>query len=100
MLTNGRLQPNLGGGHFVLIVGCSSSADLFLYVDPWPGGSRLIYTGGMRALDPDTNPCGSLGLFTLQAGARGPVLRQRSDTCGSFRNDGTDNGYLEVIAGP
>jgi hypothetical protein len=91
------LQPDTTGGHFCLIVGSNHAADLFLYVDPWWGGSVLKYEGGMQTLNPSIAKCEFLGLFELQKTTnRGPVLIQRADTEGTFK--GTKR--LEVIAGP
>jgi hypothetical protein len=33
--------------HYLTIVGCNASATLFLYTDPWPGGSKLMYSSGI-----------------------------------------------------
>jgi hypothetical protein len=97
MLAGGLLQPTSSGGHFVVIVGCNDAADLFLYVDPWRGGSKLKYKGGIQNLNPPSEVCQYMGLFALdKTSGRGPVLRQRKDTEGTFGG----NGYLEVIAGP
>ncbi|MCC2676262.1 MAG: uncharacterized protein K0R58_3209 [Ramlibacter sp.] len=98
MLTGGHLQATRDGGHSVLIVGCSETAREFLYVDPYPGGSTMKYTGGIAA---DSYPpkCFFLGLFKVDSFqellGRGPVLSNRD-------SDGQWSGhkYLEVISGP
>jgi hypothetical protein len=92
-MLNGGLQPTRSGGHFLLIVGCNSDADKFLYIDPWPDGSTLTYKGGIEAY-PDK--CVFLGMFILDKLARGPILRSAKDNTGSFSGD----EFLEVIAGP
>ena len=43
MLKDGHLQATRDGGHTVLIVGYNETAEEFLYVDPYPGGSTLHY---------------------------------------------------------
>ena len=93
MLLNGYLQPSHSGGHFLLIVGCNSDADTFLYIDPWPDGSTLMYKGGIESY-PDK--CSFLGLLTVDKLARGPILRSAKDNTGSFKGD----DFLEIIAGP
>jgi hypothetical protein len=95
MIKARQLQPTSSGGHFVLIVGCNAAADQFLYIDPWPGGSKLQYKGGI-ASDPYPDKCKFLGLFVIENLARGPVLRQSKDAEGSFSGD----SFLEIIAGP
>jgi len=89
-------QPFLGGGHFVLIVGCNDQFNSFLYLDPWVGGSRLGYKGGIgRARE--TDKCFYMGLFKSETtNPRGPVLRQDDSTFGDF----DELGFLEVITGP
>ena len=96
MLANGALQPELKGGHFAVIVGCNAGADRFLYVDPWAGGSSLEYTGGVPGLTPPGTKCGFLGMFGVEYGPRGPVIRQTPDSAGTFQGETS----LEVIAGP
>lgn len=92
---NGALQPNLDGGHYVLIVGCDDAGSRFLYIDPWPTGSQLRYEGGMPGLIP-AGPCLFLGRLEWEHGSRGPVLRQTHDSWGSFSND----HFLEITCGP
>jgi hypothetical protein len=94
---NGFLQPDRGGGHFVLIVGCNVAADQFLYVDPWYGGSQLAYGGGIAG-ESYPGKCQMLGMFIIDNGARGPVICQSPASEGSFNR--MSNSFLEVIAGP
>ncbi len=51
------------GGHTVVIVGCDNTGMNFMYVDPWLGGSKMNYAGGI--LPPFA--CESMGVFTAQA---------------------------------
>jgi len=89
-------QPSLGGGHYVLIVGCNDQLNSFLYLDPWVGGSKLVYKGGIGRSG-ETDKCFYMGLFKSDTtNPRGPVLRQDESTFGDF--DGS--GFLEVINGP
>jgi hypothetical protein len=88
-------QPTLGGGHFVLIIGCNDQLDSFLYLDPWVGGSKLVYKGSIGRSG--ATECFYMGLFKIDAtNPRGPVLRPDDSTFGSFDKD----GFLEVINGP
>ncbi|MGN6308312.1 MAG: hypothetical protein ACTHNN_01995 [Xanthobacteraceae bacterium] len=41
----GSVIQSTDATHFVTIVGCGGNN--FLYIDPWPGGSRFPYDGGM-----------------------------------------------------
>jgi hypothetical protein len=96
MLKDGHLQATRDGGHSVLIVGCNEAKTEFLYVDPFPGGSNLQYTGGIAS---ETYPpkCFYLGVFKLEkVTGRGTVLRKHHDTEGPWGGD----RYLEVISGP
>ncbi len=99
MLKQGHLQATRDGGHSVLIVGCNAGGTEFLYVDPFPGGSNLKYTGGITA---DSYPpeCFFLGVFKVDSLqeliGRGPLLRKHWDTNGPWRGE----RYLEVISGP
>ena len=99
MLKDNHLQATRTGGHTVLIVGCNDAATEFLYVDPYPGGSTLVYKGGVAADSYHPSKCFFLGLFKVDAWedvlGRGPVLSYKD-------NDGGWSGskYLEVISGP
>lgn len=99
MLKEGHLQATRDGGHSVLIVGCNAAATAFLYVDPFPGGSNLKYSGGIAA---DSYPpkCFFLGVFKVDSLqeliGRGPLLRKHVDKDGPWAGD----RYLEVISGP
>ncbi len=89
-------QPFLGGGHYVLIVGCNDQFNSFLYLDPWVGGSTLVYKGGIGRAG-ETDKCFYLGLFKSDTtNPRGPVLRQDDSTFGDF----DALGFLEAINGP
>jgi hypothetical protein len=62
----GDLVAYHAGGHYVLIVGCNSAADEFLYVDPLPSASRLEYEGGIQVLaNPGSHECNHLGIFQV-----------------------------------
>jgi len=99
MLKDGHLQATRTGGHTVLIVGCNDAATEFLYVDPYPGGSTLVYQGGVASDSYHPSKCFFLGLFKVDSWedvlGRGPVLSYKD-------NDGGWSGskYLEVISGP
>ena len=92
------------GGHTVVIVGCDNEGMNFMYVDPWFGGSKMTYAGGMMA----PVECKSMGIFNAQLhlerrAGDDPVdvpnlLVQKWDTYGSFNS--ARGNYLEVVAGP
>src|SRR5687768_1636206 len=86
-LTNGKLYAYYLGGHTVLIVGCSSSADKFLYIDPWAGGSKLKYEGAPA--DAGLGVCTYLGMFeAIYDRARAvemPIISQYDPSNGGFR---------------
>ncbi len=93
----GQIERTGLSGHTVLIVGCDKPRENFLYIDPWHGGSQLIYEGGI-ASDKFTEKC-SLGILGLTRDPdRGPILRQTTLTEGSFRT--VEGTFLEVISGP
>ena len=98
--SNGDLDVHGTGGLSVPIVGCNAAADKFLYVDVYPGGSKLKYAGGHGGRDLFPEVCTYLGMFELFNDGRGTlVLRTRpgpSGTEGSF--SGTQ--FLEVVSGP
>jgi len=104
-LTNGKLYAYYLGGHTVLIVGCSSSADKFLYIDPWAGGSKLKYEGAPA--DAGLGVCTYLGMFeAIYDRARAvemPIIspnmiRQTAASEGSFNSTG--GNFQEVVSGP
>ena len=92
------------GGHTVVIVGCDSGGSDFMYVDPWYGGSKMKYAGGMM---PPVE-CLSIGVFNAQAHLTRRVgddpvsepnlLVQKWDSYGTFR--WSAGNYLEVVSGP
>ena len=102
--------PEAGsGGHTVLIIPSDSSAEKFLYFDPFGpdadksanvAGSILQYQGGMEGLNTFPEKCRYLGMFAETPDpTRLPVLRQVEDTqdpMGTFTGD----QFLEVISGP
>jgi hypothetical protein len=45
-VTGGVIQQT-GKTHFLTIIGCDSGGKEFIVTDPWPGGSRLMYTSGI-----------------------------------------------------
>jgi hypothetical protein len=78
------------------IVGCNDQFNSFLYLDPWVGGSRLVYKGGIGRAG-ETDKCFYMGLFKSDTtNPRGPVLRQDDSTFGDY----DELGFLEVINGP
>ena len=98
-IQRGTVNVTGGGGHTVLVVGCSSDKRQFLYIDVWQDGSKLQYTGGYagRALFP--NPCTELGLFEMKTDPMRGIQILRSTTPG---DDAVFQGsqFLEVVAGP
>ena len=87
---NGALQAELSGGHTILAVGYSGHR--FLYLDPFPKGSRLKYDGGLPFNDGKT--CDYLGILELRS-QRGLHLEALTD-------DGLKPklGSMDVISGP
>lgn len=86
---NGALQAERSGGHTVLIVGYCDTT--FLYLDPYAGGSRLRYRGGLAVNRGMI--CEHLGVFSLSS-ERGDHL-EVSDV-----SLDPDFGRMEVISGP
>lgn len=80
--------------HYITIVGYGDG-NKFLYIDPWPGGSNLSYTGGIGA-----NPKKSQFMGILVHGTVGGRLTfvQDSSSYGSFA--GSNGQFLEVVHGP
>jgi hypothetical protein len=104
-LTGGKLYAYYAGGHTVLIVGCNTAASKFLYIDPWAGGSKLTYAGGLA--DAGLGECKYMGIFqaiydrsrAVEMPRTTPnLIRQTSDTEGSFSTGG--GNFLEVVSGP
>ena len=96
----GTIQRGGRFGHTVMIVGCDAAAENFLYIDPWHGGSTMVYGGGITSASPFTRKC-SMGILTYDTAdnaTRGPMLRQSKFTEGSF--DRPTGDFLEVISGP
>ena len=94
------------GGHTTLIVGCDKAASTFMYIDTWPGGSKLKYQGGIPGPGAPKDPCLYMGLFnaeyyftrSLKKNSSAPnLLRQDRNTEGNF-NTGRGN-YLEIVSG-
>ncbi len=114
---NGRLIAYFAGGHTTLIVGCDKPGERFLYIDPWPGGSSMVYGGGF-ASHPFTAKSGFLGEFesVSSAARRAPPPPPRRglappppdagknlivQTAGSEGTFGRAGGnYLEIVSGP
>jgi hypothetical protein len=98
---NGTLNVTGSGGHTVLIVGCNADASKFLYIDPYPQGSKLDYAGGPAGANAFPGECDYMGMFELQADiARGcMVLRQSASSVGHSGVFAGDQ-YLEVVSGP
>jgi hypothetical protein len=75
-----------------------------MYVDPWAGGSKMTYAGGLT----EPTECESMGIFNARHDLARQVghdpigvpnlLVQRSDTYGTFSP--SDGNFLEVVAGP
>ena len=104
---SGKLVAYESGGHSVLIVGYSSKAPLrFLYIDPWGGGSKMQYKGGIAG-NKFATECPQLGLLVvthdpsrqLKPGdSRNNIIKQDASTQYSF-SDGAGN-FLEVVSSP
>jgi hypothetical protein len=104
---NGKLDATLPGGHTALIVGCNTGTTEFLYIDPWGGGSKMKYGGGIPG-NQFPNECRHLGIMVLKHDpARrwrpsdttgNNIMRQSDLTQGSFNNGG--GNYLEVVSAP
>jgi hypothetical protein len=96
------------GGHTVVIVGCNRFATEFMYIDPWGGGSKMKYEGGIAGAG-NPEPCQYMGIFIAESngtrrvespdfGDEPNILVQKWDTEGTFKR-ARDN-YLEVVSGP
>lgn len=85
---NGALQPERSGGHSVLIV--ANRDNRFLYLDPFPQGSRTRYAGGLPV---NTNRiCDYMGEFGLTE-ERGLHLQ-------TIVSQESVLGEMDVITGP
>ncbi len=103
----GSLVAYRDGGHTVLIIGASKTATWrFLYIDPWGGGSKMKYEGGI-----DSNKfqfeCSHLGLListhdpdrkVKPTDSGNNIIRQDVATQYAF-NDSRGN-FLEVVSAP
>ncbi len=93
MLSGGELEVTRGGGHTVLIVGCDAGAKKFLYIDPYPKASHLVYGGGIATF-PFEETCEFLGTFEIgDLYERKGILRQSPGSVG-------DLSELEIVSGP
>jgi hypothetical protein len=63
------------GGHSVPVVGCNADATKFLYIDVYPEGSKLTYSGGHAGRDLFPEECNYLGMFELTNDTARGVLR-------------------------
>lgn len=99
-LENGMLGHTSFGAHSVLIIGCSSDAKKFLFIDPWPGGSKYKYEGTIHGAATFGIECKHLGVFAImpapEADRPFDIMMNHPDTQGSHSGD----AYLEVIFGP
>jgi hypothetical protein len=102
---NGDLVAYNAGGHTVVIVGCSNDGKEFLYIDPWGGGSKMEYKGGIVGNRFDDDKCSQIGKFIVaydpdrrvkQTDTANKIIRQHPDTQGSFSYSG--GNYLEVVS--
>ena len=84
---NGEIKPT-GDTHYVTIVGCDSAGKTFLFTDPWPGGSRLLYNSGIFG---DVN-CAFMGLLDFSQRGRNIIATSPASMLGAHR-------YM-VLAGP
>jgi hypothetical protein len=72
---NGIIRAT-GETHFLTIIGCDTAGERFLVTDPWPGGSRLIYTSGIFG-NVDSAFMGLLQNFGGSTGIRTSAEAQR-----------------------
>jgi len=87
---NGALQAERSGGHTVLVVGYVD--DQFLYLDPFPGGSRVKYRGGLPFNKGMT--CDYMGILG--------VTEERGKHLAAIIDEplGPEFSALDVISGP
>ena len=103
----GSLVAYRAGGHTVLMVGASKTATWrFLYIDPWGGGSKMKYKGGIAG-NQFQFECSHLGLLVSthdpdrrvkSTDSGNNIIRQDAATQYSF-ND-TAGNFLEVVSAP
>jgi len=103
----GSLVAYRDGGHTVLIVGASKTATWrFLYIDPWGGGSKMKYQGGIAG-NKFQFECSQLGLLVSthdpdrrvkSTDSGNNIIRQDVATQYAF-SDARGN-FLEVVSSP
>ncbi len=105
-IQDGKLIAYYVGGHTVLIFACNNAATNFLYIDPWGGGSKFQYEGGIPGAV--SRKCDWIGMFTAAydaarsvgpASAEPNLLRQDSLLSEGSFNTAAGN-FLEVVSGP
>jgi hypothetical protein len=84
---NGVIQQS-GNTHFVTIVGCDAAGQNFLTTDPWPFGSRLLYTSGIFG------NVESIFMGQLQVFERGGLILSTP-----VNSHGSNHNYI-VLTGP
>jgi hypothetical protein len=103
---NGYLVSYFAGGHSVLIVGADKNNKQFLYIDPWVGGSKLQYKGGIAG-NTFSEISEFIGLFDTEADADrrwkasdvgDNIIRESITSEGTFSR--AKDNYLEVVAAP
>jgi len=99
-LQYGMLGHTSLGAHSVLIIGCTADAKNFLFLDPWPHGSKYKYEGGIHGASTFGTECNHLGVFSIMPAPEPSrpfdIMMNRPDTQGTHTGD----NYLEVIFGP
>jgi hypothetical protein len=103
----GSLVAYRAGGHTVLIVGARKTATWrFLYIDPWGGGSKMKYEGGIAG-NKFQFECSHLGLLVSThdparkvrpSDSGNNIIRQDVDTQYSFNYNA--GNFLEVVSAP
>ena len=99
---NGTFAETGEGGHTVPIVGCSFDSKKFLYIDVYPKGSKLKYSGGHAGVDLFPNACHYLGIFERVSddAGRGTDVLRTPDILAGDSGIFTNPQYLEVVSGP
>ena len=99
-LDNGMLNHTSFGAHSVLIVACTDDHQQFLFLDPWPSGSKYKYAGGISGATTFGIECKHLGVFKIMPAPEPErnfnIMMNRPDSQGTHTGD----NYLEVIFGP